>query len=261
MPNGGRISFTARLVESAEDESEQPMPPEARGASADVPPPAWVELAVTDTGICMTEAVRQRIFDPFFTTKGLHGTGLGLSVVYGIMERHGGQIAATATPGQGAAFRLRFRCAAASVPRPSPVRVPSVRNCRILLVDDDAGVRKTAAALLRASGQDVLEAGGGAEAVEWLRTTDVDVVLTDLGMPDVTGWDVARAAKARRPDLPVVLLTGWGDHAGTDAPPDAPVDRVLAKPVARSTLLTVLSELVEPPDGGTPKGDTECPQS
>jgi CheY-like chemotaxis protein len=97
--------------------------------------------------------------------------------------------------------------------------------------------------------------------VEWLRTTDVDVVLTDLGMPDVTGWDVARAAKARRPDLPVVLLTGWGDHAGTDAPPDAPVDRVLAKPVARSTLLTVLSELVEPPDGGTPKGDTECPQS
>jgi CheY-like chemotaxis protein len=126
---------------------------------------------------------------------------------------------------------------------------------RILLVDDDAGVRKTLAGLLRASGQDVLEAGSGTEAMDWLRATAVDLVLTDLGMPEVTGWDVARAAKACRPDLPVVLLTGWGDQAGTEIPSNAGVDRILAKPVPRSVLLTVIAELVEPPDGKLTKGD------
>ena len=258
MPHGGRLHFTGRLVENS---AEEPRPPRAPGSAetpSDAPPTAWVELAATDTGIGMTEAVRRRVFDPFFTTKGLHGTGLGLSVVYGIMERHGGQIDVTSTPGQGATFRLRFRPGTTADQRPSPSTPPSVRGRRILLVDDDAGVRKTLASLLRASGQDVLEADSGTEALDWLQTTAVDLVLTDLGMPEISGWDVARAAKAHRPDLPVVLLTGWGDHAGTEIPPDARVDRVLAKPVPRSTLLTVISELVEPPERISTTGDTEC---
>jgi CheY-like chemotaxis protein len=246
MPHGGSLHFTGRVVE---DTAETP---------SSAPGMAWVELAVADTGIGMTEAVRQRIFDPFFTTKGLHGTGLGLSVVYGIMERHDGQIDVASTPGRGSTFRLRFRPAATAVQCPSPSTPPSVRTHRILLVDDDAGVRKTLASLLRASGQDVLEAGSGSEALDCLRTTPVDLVLTDLGMPEITGWDVARAAKARRPDLPVVLLTGWGDHAGAELASDAGVDRVLAKPVPRSSLLTVIAELAEPPDGTSTEGDLSC---
>ena len=116
----------------------------------------------------------------------------------------------------------------------------------VYIVDDDASVRRTLAGLLRASGQEVLEADSGAAALRWLETTSVDLVLTDLGMPAVTGWDVARAAKARRPDLPVVLLTGWGDHVGAEAPPDVRVDRVLTKPVLRSSVLAVIAELAGP---------------
>ena len=113
MPDGGHLRFTGRMVEAAEGGSpvQTPRAPVAPGVELDTPPPAWVELTVADTGIGMTDEVRGRIFDPFFTTKGLHGTGLGLSVVYGIMERHGGRIDVTSAPGQGTSFRLRFRAA------------------------------------------------------------------------------------------------------------------------------------------------------
>jgi CheY-like chemotaxis protein len=205
-----------------------------------------VELVASDTGVGMTDEVRGRIFDPFFTTKGVHGTGLGLSVAYGIMERHGGGIDVTSAPGQGTTFRLRFRPAAGDA-IPSAIRPASraLRRRRILLVDDEAAVRQTMAALLRASGHEVTEAESGAAGLVQLETTPVDLVLTDLGMPEVTGWDVARAAKARRASLPVVLLTGWGDQVGTEAPPDAPVDRVLAKPVSHQTVLAVIADLTE----------------
>jgi CheY-like chemotaxis protein len=195
----------------------------------------------------MTDEVRRRVFDPFFTTKGLHGTGLGLSVVYGIMERHGGKVDVVSVPGQGTTFRLRFRLAQSDAERVSPKSSPAVVPCRrILLVDDDASVRGTIAGLLRASGQDVFEVEGGAAGLRCLATTPVDLVLTDLGMPEITGWEVARAAKARNPGLPVVLLTGWGDQVGMEAPPDVRVDRVLTKPVLRSTLLATIADLAGP---------------
>jgi CheY-like chemotaxis protein len=249
MPYGGFLRFTGRGAA----ESATPRPEAradggpARQAAPTDSQPGWVEIAVADTGIGMTEEVRQRIFDPFFTTKGLHGTGLGLSVVYGIMERHGGQIDVTSAPGHGATFRLRFRPAQAN-PAPPTGRATSalVPSRRILVVDDDAAVRRTLVALLRASGQEVLEADSGAVALGWLETTHVDLVITDLGMPDITGWDVARAAKARHPDLPVVLLTGWGDQVEGEAPASVRVDRVLTKPVPRSAVLAVIAELTGP---------------
>jgi len=249
MPDGGHLRFTGHMVEAAAGDPpvQTPCAPVAPGVKLDTPPPAWVELTVTDTGIGMTDEVRGRIFDPFFTTKGLHGTGLGLSVVYGIMERHGGRIDVTSAPGQGTTFRLRFRAAPQDSVQTDPHSTSALAPTRrILLVDDDAPVRRTLAGLLRASGQEVLEADSGAAALGWLETTSVDLVLTDLGMSEVNGWDVARAAKARRPDLPVVLLTGWGDHVGTEAPTDVRVDRVLTKPVLRSTVLAVIAELAGP---------------
>ncbi len=246
MPRGGTLRIAGRAVPGGEDDPAG----RAAGASAAsrddaVPPPAeWVELTVADTGIGIPEEIQGRIFDPFFTTKGLHGTGLGLSVVYAIMERHGGRIDVHSAPDRGAVFHLTFRSAAPDAvrgaPRPSPALVPARR---ILLVDDDTPVRRTLAALLRASGQEVLEAAGGAEAIQRLAAAPVDVVLTDLGMPGITGWDVARAAKARDPRLPVVLLTGWGDQVVAEAPPGIRVDRVLTKPVPRSAVLAVIAEL------------------
>ena len=248
MPSGGSLRFTGQVVNS----SSRQLTLDDTGTSESTPrhldaSTGWVELAVSDTGLGMTTEVQRRIFDPFFTTKGLHGTGLGLSVVYGIMERHGGQIDVTSAPGQGATFRLRFRPANPEAEVSSGCATPAVvPSRRILLVDDDPAVRQTLAALLRASGQDVLEADGGAAAVRRLEATSVDLVITDLGMPDVTGWDVARAAKARHPDLPIVLLTGWGDQVGAEAPADVLVDRVLTKPVPRHTVLAVIAELTGP---------------
>jgi PAS domain S-box-containing protein len=229
MPSGGQLRFTGRVLQ---------------GTAADAPPPFWVELAMTDTGIGMTDEVRNRIFDPFFTTKGLHGTGLGLSVVYGIVERYGGQIDVESAPGQGTTVRIRFRPAApdamGSAAPPAPAVPPSRR---ILLVDDEAPVRETLAALLRARGQTVIEAESGEAGLRCLEMTPVDVVITDLGMPGLTGWEVARGAKARQTDLPVVLLTGWGEQATKEAPLDVRVDRVLAKPVPLAMLLATITEL------------------
>ncbi len=243
MPSGGNLRFSGCVRDGMDAQC-----PGGPSAAADLQmgptePPQWVEIAVSDTGIGMTDEVRRRAFDPFFTTKGLHGTGLGLSAVYGIVERHGGQIAVTSAPGRGTTFRLRFRPAgkAAGLPLPVTPSAPSAR--RILLVDDDATVLRTSAALLRAGGHEVFEANSGAAAIDCLDTTPVDLVLTDLGMPQVSGWDVARAAKARRPDLPVVLLTGWGDQREAEATVDAGVDRVLTKPVPRSVVLAVIAEL------------------
>ena len=248
MPSGGTLRFTGQVINA----SSRPSALDDTGTSESTPrhldaSAGWVELAVSDTGLGMTTDVQRRVFDPFFTTKGLHGTGLGLSVVYGIMERHGGRIDVTSAPGQGATFRLRFRPADPEAETSSGHATPAVvPSRRILLVDDDPAVRQTLAALLRASGQDVLEADGGAAGLRRLESASVDLVITDLGMPEVTGWDVARAAKARRPDLPVVLLTGWGDQVGAEAPADALVDRVLTKPVPRQTVLAVIAELTGP---------------
>ncbi len=244
MPQGGALRIAGRAVAIEDNAAARASGnPVAQGHDAAMQA-AWVELTVADTGIGIPEEIQGRIFDPFFTTKGFHGTGLGLSVVYGIMERHGGQIDVTSAPGQGTTFRLRFRSAppdaVPGAPQPTPALAP---GRRILLVDDDTPVRRTLAGLLRASGQEVLEASSGAEAIERLATMPVDMVLTDLGMPGVTGWDVACAAKAHNPGLPVVLLTGWGDHVTAEAPSGVRVDRVLTKPVPRSAVLAVIAEL------------------
>ena len=207
----------------------------------------WVVLMVDDTGVGMSEEVRKRIFDPFFTTKGKLGTGLGLSVVYGIMERHGGRIEVASAPGRGTSFTLRFRMAPAIIATPSIREGAPLPPRRLLLVDDDPMVRQTLANLLRSVGHKVIEADGGSEGLARLADSSVDLVLTDLGMPGVSGWDVARASREQRPGLPVVLLTGWGDQPGMEESRERRlVDRVLGKPVRLEDLQAVIAELTPP---------------
>ena len=207
----------------------------------------WVLLEVTDTGHGMSEEVRKRIFDPFFTTKGKLGSGLGLSVVYGIMERHGGRIDVDSVPGGGATFTLRFRVAPAMAAAPSARQGGPMRARRLLLVDDDPTVRRTLANLLRTAGHEVIEADGGSEGLARLADSSVDLILTDLGMPGVSGWDVARASRERHPRLPVVLLTGWGDQPGMEGSRERRlVDRVLGKPIRLEDLQAVIAELTTP---------------
>jgi GAF domain-containing protein len=234
MPAGGTLSFSAQTASAAESGPEI-----SDGGAAEL-----VELLVTDTGVGMSDEVRQRVFDPFFTTKSGRGMGLGLSVVYGIMERHGGHIALRSAPRQGTTVSLRFRRAAGGEEHAAPSRPmrPPVPR-RILVVDDDATVRNTTVSLLRAAGHMVSDANGGATGLERLAEGPLDLVLTDLGMPEMTGWDVARAVRARHPRLPVVLLTGWGEHGTGETPPPGLVDRILAKPVAMNDLLAVIDDL------------------
>ncbi len=208
--------------------------------------PDGVTLTLADTGTGMSDDVRQKIFEPFFTTKGVKGTGLGLSVVYGILVRHGGEISVASTPGRGTTITLRFQAAAASTESipPTVALVPPAPR-RLLLIDDEATVRTTLANLLRAAGHSVVEAASGAAGFAALATHPVDLVVTDLGMPEMTGWEVARTVKARHPGVPVVLLTGWGEHATGDGVERAGVDRVLGKPIKVEHLLRTIAECCE----------------
>ena len=208
---------------------------------------SWVELSVTDTGIGMSEEIRGRLFEPFFTTKGVRGTGLGLAVTYAIMERHGGRIQVRSQPGHGTTFTLRFQVAPPDIGEtPAPTQARPIPR-RILVIDDDAAVRATVAGLLRATGHVVTEADGGSAGLAQVAAGTVEVVVTDLGMPEMTGWDVARAIKARSPALPVILLTGWGEQTAADGPGGEAVDRVLAKPVRLNDLLQAIADLCPPP--------------
>jgi PAS domain S-box-containing protein len=244
MPHGGTITLGAgvRGRETADrDKASFAFPPPRTPC-----PPAWVDLTVADTGVGMPEEVRRHACEPFFTTKGPRGTGLGLSVVYGIMERHGGRIDLASRPGQGTTVTLSFQATESTTeaPPPRPAPLPSVK--RLLLIDDDSMVRESIADILRTVGHIVFEAEGGPAGLAILETHPVDLVLTDLGMSEMTGWEVARRIKARSPDLPVVLLTGWGPQAVLAPEARSLVRAMLGKPVTLEDLLRAIGDATTP---------------
>ncbi len=224
MPQGGRL----RLSSSADDTE--------------------VEARIEDTGVGMTEEVRQKLFDPFFTTKGPQGTGLGLSITYGIVTRHGGRIVVESEPGRGSSIRLRFPRrtdlgeAAGAVPEPA---LTGVRPLRCLVVDDDEEVAGALADLLSSRGHEVVVVTKSTDALSHVVRERFDIVFSDLAMPDMSGWQVAQAVKAASPALPVVLITGFGVELSPEQCRANHVDAVLAKPVALGELLAVAARLTQ----------------
>jgi signal transduction histidine kinase len=195
-----------------------------------------VLLEVADTGTGMPEEVRQRCFEPFFSTKGARGTGLGLAMVHGTIERHGGRIEISSALGSGTTFRIRlprgdFQASSSSAPHGHPLL-----SLRVLVVDDDAGVRAVTVAYLQSEGHQVEAAGNGQEALQVIEHSAIDLVITDRAMPGMSGDQLAVAVKRLHPHLPIVLLTGFGDlmAATGDIPPG--VDCVIGKPVTLETL-------------------------
>jgi GAF domain-containing protein/CheY-like chemotaxis protein len=189
-----------------------------------------VEMSVTDTGVGMSESVRRRIFEPFFSTKGPSGTGLGLAMVYGIVSRHGGEILVESTEGVGSTFTIRF-----PVGRATPSRQPhgstfGLESVRVLVIDDEPFVRETLGEILRQQHHEVVVADDGVSGLARFHEGAFDLVMTDLAMPGMSGWQVARAVKAARPRVPVVLVTGWGVEVQADELHTHGVDRVMTKP-------------------------------
>jgi len=170
-----------------------------------------VVCTVTDTGVGMPEAVRRRVFEPFFTTKGQTGTGLGLSICYSAVTRHRGEIRVESQEGRGTTFTLLFHAAAEPVRKP-PARVEAEprRTRRILLIDNEPQVLEVLTEMLKAGGHSVMPVQSGAEALALFAPGRFDLVLTNIGMPGMTGWDVADRVHALDPRVPVTFITGWG---------------------------------------------------
>jgi signal transduction histidine kinase len=203
----------------------------------------WVYCSVGDTGSGMSADTRQRALEPFFTTKGPKGVGLGLSVSVGVVQRHRGEMDIRSTEGQGTVVTLRIpRPGVTPPPDTVPLAPSPAAPLNILVVDDEPTVLEALGDTLAEDGHTVLRAGSGREALAVLDGGErVDVVITDLGMPGMTGWELARALRTRQPDLPVGLISGWTSSADFSAEEASHVAFVIAKPYTLGALRTALA--------------------
>ena len=220
MPRGGKLLITSRRRDKR------------------------LQLQFTDNGVGMPEEVRQKIFEPFFSTKGAHGTGLGLSVSYSIIERHEGSISVDTKVGNGTTFTIDLPAvvpasALADVSEPAQ----ETAKLRILVVDDEAPVRETLAEMLVAVNHEVELAGSGQEAVQKLRQTSFDFVFTDLAMPEMDGWETARAIRKEWPNMQIILVTGYGPTTIPPAGEENLVDAVIGKPFDFAQVSSTLDTL------------------
>ena len=204
-----------------------------------------VVLEVTDTGTGMTEEVRQRCLEPFFTTKGKRGTGLGLAMVYGIIRRHQGTLSIESEPGRGTTviIRLPVHLEQGARARTHEAKTAS-RRWHLLVVDDEPALREVVTEYLAADGHHVETATNGREGLEKFLAGRFDVVVTDQGMPEMSGDQLAAAIKRVAPNTSVILLTGFGDimKAAGDQPVD--VDTILTKPVTVSAMRQALAKVM-----------------
>jgi len=222
----------------------------AAGEIADTEPGHYVRVAVSDTGMGMPPEILARVFEPFFTTKEVgKGTGLGLAQVYGFLRQCGGGVAIDSVEGRGTTVALYLPATDEAEAPPAPVDSAAIRDrlsgVRVLLVEDDAGVREIAGGLLRDLGCEVATAENGASALAALEAeATFDMLMSDVIMPGgVSGVDLARAASASRPDMAVLLTTGYAGDRVDSAPVDLPWP-VLRKPFQIEQLAEIVSALL-----------------
>ncbi|MBN1954536.1 MAG: response regulator [Anaerolineae bacterium] len=236
MPDGGALGVRAYVRAQAGNDLAEAAP-------------VQILLEVSDTGIGMDKETKSRCLEPFFSTKGELGTGLGLSVVYGIMQRHDGGIEIDSAPGRGTTVRLVFPVREQASADETAAREAGVfAPLRILCVDDELLLREALREMLENAGHEVAIAAGGQEGLDAFREAQergepFDVVITDLGMPYVDGRQVVETIKRQSPLTPVVILTGWGigpDKAGS---PPLLADHILSKPPKKEQIDRVLAQV------------------
>jgi PAS domain S-box-containing protein len=234
MPEGGALTLRTRVADAGSER-------------------AAVVVEVADNGIGMDEETRRRCLEPFFTTKGERGTGLGLAMVFGMVQRHSADLEIESAPGAGTTMRLVFAVPTAIPAEPGrPAEALKVLSrLRLLLIDDDPILLKSLRDALETDGHVIVTVNGGEAGISTFRASldrgePFAAVITDLGMPYVDGRQVAAAVKETSRATPVILLTGWGQRlvAEGDIPPH--VDRVLAKPPKLRELREALAQLCRP---------------
>jgi PAS domain S-box-containing protein len=232
MPHGGRLAI--------------------RTGSEPIKRMVWFE--VEDTGVGMDEETQRKIFDPFFTTKGTRGTGLGLSVSYGIVQRHKGEFSVKSRRGTGSTIRVTFPMpegeTSGFASKDNLTPLPSMAknkpdSARILVIDDDNAVRDVLADILRTGDHHVVSAANGPEGLELFKRAEFDLVFTDLGMPGMNGWEVAQGIKSLRPGTPVGLITGWGASLDEARIKDRGVDLIVSKPFRYNQVLELVAEVMD----------------
>jgi PAS domain S-box-containing protein len=201
---------------------------------------------IADTGSGMPAEVIARIFEPFYTTKGERGTGLGLSASHGIIEKHSGDINVVSEPGKGTRFEVilplyEAPTSAAAIPVAQP---GAAKSARVLVVEDEENIRGLLNEAFRAEGHDVTEASTGAEALKHLDRSKFDLMVCDLGLPELSGLHVARWVKEFRPDLPVIIATGYAEMIAEEDYQNARIDDVIRKPYALPYVLSRANALL-----------------
>jgi signal transduction histidine kinase/CheY-like chemotaxis protein len=232
MPRGGTLTLAAR------EEGAQTV------------------ISVSDTGCGMSPDVRSRIFDPFFTTKGKAGMGLGLAVSYGIIRRHEGSVEVASEIDRGTTFTIRLPAATEVAPQHTceaahdPLHAPiyEKKRARILVVDDEQHVRDLLADIVDAEGCEAVVCESGDEAAAVFETGRFDAIFTDIGMPGMSGWELARAVRERDAGVPIAVITGWGEAVGSDEREAARVDWVVTKPFSMSRISEIIGEIVSRKD-------------
>ncbi|HEU4932484.1 MAG TPA: ATP-binding protein [Pyrinomonadaceae bacterium] len=235
MPEGGRLSLTSRTV----------------GES--------VIVEVIDNGVGMYPEVRSKIFDPFFTTKGKAGLGLGLAVSFGIIRRHGGNIDVESHYGKGTEFRITLPLAKIAEKSVDPAAVASVLEettsviqeaeplktslTRLLVVDDEDFVRDLLGDILEGEHCEVHLAESGSQALSLFREHEFDGVFTDVGMPGMSGWELAREIRLINKTIPIAVITGWGEAVGSHEKKAAGVDWVVAKPFTADRIAELVRDI------------------
>jgi PAS domain S-box-containing protein len=207
-----------------------------------------IVIHIEDTGIGIPEEIQKRIFDPFFTTKGVQSTGLGMSISYGIISRHKGTIEVESAEGTGTTFTIKLPVPTTDLIKESKSEATlqtNKKNASILVIEDEEEVRNLLSDILTEGGHQVITACDGKQGIDVFKENEVDMVFSDLGMPGISGWQVAETIKSINKQIPVAIITGWNVDLEQKELTEKGVDFIAFKPFAVEKVLKLVEDGIE----------------